>query len=105
MKIRMKADVSGSRDGKAWPRRGAIVDLPETEAVQMCRNGMAEPVAEPDADVETATPPAGEQRSLTTDTASGVVAGPAAKATPAPAAKKAAAAPAKKTAARKPTGK
>lgn len=75
MKIRMKVDVSGSRDGMPWPRRGGVVDLEDDEAAQLCRAGMAEPVAE-DARVETATPPKEEQRVLTTETAASTVPAP-----------------------------
>jgi hypothetical protein len=74
MKVRMKVDVSGGRNGVAWPRRGGTVDLPKDEALQMCRNGMAEPVDSSDDDVETATvPDDSNKRGLTTETAPGVV--------------------------------
>jgi hypothetical protein len=53
----MKVDVSGTRDGAAWPPRGSVLDLPDEEAAQYCANGMAEPVATFGDDVETATPP------------------------------------------------
>lgn len=76
MKIRMKVDISGSRDGMPWPRRGGVVDLGDDEAAQLCRAGMAEPVAEPAARVETATPPKEEQRVLTTETAASTVPAP-----------------------------
>lgn len=67
MKVRMKVDVSGTRNGQEWPRRGSIVDLPDAEAIQMCEAGMAVPVV--DDDVETATLPADEEsRPLTTRT-------------------------------------
>jgi len=56
MKIRMKADVSGSRNGKPWPRRGETVDVPAAEAADMCAAGIAEPVGDKDHKVETATP-------------------------------------------------
>jgi len=74
MKVRLKVDVSGSRDGVAWPRRGGSVDLPKEEAMQMCRNGMAEPVDSSSDDVETATvPDDSSKRGLTTENASGLV--------------------------------
>jgi hypothetical protein len=76
MKIRLKSDVSGSRDGVPWPPRGSVVDLPEEEAVPMCQNGMAVPVDSSGDDIEnTADDRDSETRALTTDSASGVVPG------------------------------
>lgn len=67
MKVRMKVDISGTRNGQEWPRRGSVVDLPDAEAVEMCAAGMAEPVAGDD--VETAALPSDEERRpLTTRT-------------------------------------
>lgn len=77
MLVRMRIDVSGTRNGQEWPRRGSVIELPDEEAAEYCRNGMAEPVAtftgmaEPAptaAGVETATMP---QPELRTDTESG----------------------------------
>ncbi|MFB7595756.1 hypothetical protein [Streptomyces sp. NPDC056160] len=103
MKIRMTADISGSRNGRPWPRRGSTVDLPDGEGADLCAAGLAVPVAVKDADVEKATPAADtEQRQaedkaeektpVTTEQAPAV-----AKKTPArkTAAKKTAASPAK----------
>lgn len=56
MKVRMLIDVSGARNGQPWPPRGQDVDLPDDEAAGLCAAGIAEPVAEPDADVEKAVP-------------------------------------------------
>ena len=59
MKIRMKVDLSGTRNGQPWPARGEVADVPDAEGAALCSAGMAEPVAEPPAEkVETATPPA-----------------------------------------------
>lgn len=63
MRVRMKADVSGDRNGRSWPQRGGEVDLPDDEGAALCANGMAEPVVEdkvekavvPDGDVQTRT--------------------------------------------------
>lgn len=55
MKVRMKVDMSGSRDGEPWPHRGETVDLSDVEGAKLCNSGIAEPVADKDADVETAT--------------------------------------------------
>lgn len=56
MKVRMKVDVSGSRNGQPWPARGGVVDVPNDEGVHLCSVGMAEPVAE-ESEPETATAP------------------------------------------------
>lgn len=73
MKIRMKVDVSGARDGRPWPRRGEVADVSDGEGAALCASGMAEPVAEDK--VETATPPADGEEKRTPDK-------PAAKAAP-----------------------
>jgi hypothetical protein len=52
----MKADISGSRNGQLWPKRGEVMELPDDEAADLCAAGLAEPVAKKDADVETAVP-------------------------------------------------
>lgn len=49
--IRMRVNLSGSRDGKKWPPRGGTLEVPEDEAKQLISQGIAEPA---DA-VETAT--------------------------------------------------
>jgi topoisomerase IA-like protein len=99
MKVRMKVDISGARDGQSWPARGETADLPDEEAASLCASGMAEPVTADD--VETATPPDdAEARVLTTETAAAVTPSqPAAPTEPQAPTKKAA--PAKKTAAKK----
>jgi hypothetical protein len=55
MQVRMKAEITGARDGKPWPVRGEIIDVPDEEAVTLLRNKLAESV--PPADVETAAAP------------------------------------------------
>lgn len=74
MKIRMKTDVSGNRDGQPWPKRGEVVDLPDDEATEMCETGMAEPASKDD-DVETRPDdrPAEKRTALTTQSASALV--------------------------------
>ncbi|WDO09955.1 hypothetical protein ME763_32210 [Streptomyces murinus] len=69
MKIRMKTDVSGSRDGQPWPRRGSTLEVPDAEGADLCKAGIAEPVAKKDAEaVEKATPPDdAEQRQAADD--------------------------------------
>ena len=46
MKIRMKIQLTGTRDGVRWPKVGEVVDLPDHEAARLCANGRAEPVVE-----------------------------------------------------------
>jgi hypothetical protein len=53
MKVRMRDQISGTRNGEPWPPPGGEVDLPEQEAVKLCANGLAVPVAVKD-DVEKA---------------------------------------------------
>lgn len=74
MKIRLKADISGNRNGVAWPSRGSVVDLPDDEALQMLRNGMGETVKSSGSDIETAmVADDSTKRGLTTSSAAGVV--------------------------------
>lgn len=95
MRIRMKTQVSGSRNGVPWPPRGGVLDVPDDEGAELCASGVSVPVADeaddsvetatvPDdaetggaeesgADVEKATPPDDtEKRALTTETAAAV---------------------------------
>lgn len=41
MQVRMTVTLSGTRDGKDWPPRGELVDLPDDEAEHMIRAGLA----------------------------------------------------------------
>lgn len=62
MKVRMKVEVSGHRNGRPWPRRGEVIDLPDEEAAGLCSSGMAEPAGEEGGeDVERAVPPPAEK--------------------------------------------
>ena len=70
MKVRMKAGLTGTRNGEPWPDRGEVIDLPEQEARDLIHSGIAEPVVEDK--VEKATAPKGEQRSRGLTTKSGV---------------------------------
>lgn len=73
MIVRLKGDISGTREGQPWPPRGSVVDLPDDEAAKLCATGMAVPV--PADEVEAAVMPDDvERRTLTTET------GPARKA-------------------------
>ncbi|MFZ3569956.1 hypothetical protein ACOKM5_23400 [Streptomyces sp. BH097] len=64
MQVRMKVTMSGTRNGQDWPPRGELVDLPEAEADDMVRAGLAEMPDEADESeapqVEEATAPKAE---------------------------------------------
>lgn len=57
MKIRMLANISGLRDGVAWPAPGGETVVPDAEGAQLCAQGYAVPVAAP-AEPERAVAPA-----------------------------------------------
>lgn len=42
MKVQMKSRISGTRDGQDWPEIGEVVDLPDTEAVDLLNAGLAQ---------------------------------------------------------------
>jgi hypothetical protein len=67
VKIRMKVEVSGTRDGAPWPPRGDVLEVGDDEGAQLCAAGLATPVV--DDKVETAVPStdAVETRDDTTD--------------------------------------
>lgn len=44
MKVRMKATISGTRDGQEWPSAGEVIDLPDLEAADLIHAQLAEPV-------------------------------------------------------------
>ena len=52
MKIVLKHQISGTRNGETWPAPGSTIDLPDDEAVVLLGQGMAEPAG--DEPVETA---------------------------------------------------
>ena len=56
MKVQIKGDISGSRDGAPWPKRGETMELPDDEGAQLCASGLAVPVSVKDADAEKAVP-------------------------------------------------
>jgi hypothetical protein len=66
MRVRMKTEVSGSRDGQPWPKRGETFEVSDSEGAELCASGMAEPVADGDKDVEKAVPGDSDKRALTT---------------------------------------
>lgn len=55
MRVKLKGDMSGTRDGVPWPCRGEEIDLPDDEGVALCAAGMAVPAGAVDA--EKAVPP------------------------------------------------
>lgn len=69
MRVRMLVSISGTRDGVEWPARGGLVDLPDAEAADMIRAGLAAAfVVEGEVETaaleapETATTPAPKRR-------------------------------------------
>lgn len=61
MRVRMRATLSGTRDGVEWPRAGGYIDLPDQEAEHLLAAGLA--VAGGPAE-ESATPPAAEEKAV-----------------------------------------
>ena len=44
MKVRMKQQLTGSRNGLRWPAPGEVIDVLEVEAADLVGAGLAEPV-------------------------------------------------------------
>lgn len=42
MRVKMKATMSGLRDGQEWPPAGACLDVPAAEGADLCAAGLAE---------------------------------------------------------------
>lgn len=61
MRVRMKVQISGTRDGQEWPAGGGEVELPDEEGAHLCASGLAVPLADGD-EPETATAPEAEKR-------------------------------------------
>ncbi|WP_328620721.1 hypothetical protein [Streptomyces sp. NBC_00354] len=57
MRIRMNVEMSGTRNGEPWPKRGEVAELPTAEAAHLVGAGIAERVPEEAPTVETATAP------------------------------------------------
>jgi hypothetical protein len=105
VKVQIKGDISGSRDGVPWPKRGETMELPDDEGAALCASGLAVPAAETDDEVETAVPADdSEERAdgLTKETAEALTGDAAQPAKPVQPAKKTAA---KRTAAKPAEGK
>jgi hypothetical protein len=60
MKVRMKEQITGTRDSVRWPAPGEEIDLPDGEAMDLCSIGAAVPV--PEEHVEKAVAPQAEKR-------------------------------------------
>lgn len=73
MRVRIAAQVSGSRDGVMWPKVGEELEVPDDEAEDLIRIGIAKPLDAPEDPVveengklaepeeETATVPSGNK--------------------------------------------
>lgn len=65
MRVRMRVNMSGTRNGERWPTRGQVVDLPDREAKRLIANGLAAPADGGDVK-ETAVQPTPEKRKRAT---------------------------------------
>lgn len=58
MRIKMKQEITGMRDGVSWPAIGGTLVVPDAEGALLCSQGIAEPVADaPNAEKRTAPAP------------------------------------------------
>jgi hypothetical protein len=48
MKVKLKVQLSGTRDGVPWPAIGSVVELPDDEARDMMASGVADPTDDKD---------------------------------------------------------
>jgi len=55
MKVKIAADMSGTRNGQDWPKRGTVMDLPDDEARTMLDNGTAKELDADDPEPEPVT--------------------------------------------------
>jgi len=46
VKIKMQQQITGTRDGAAWPAVGDTLVVPDAEGAALCAQGLAVPVAE-----------------------------------------------------------
>ena len=60
MKVRMIVEISGTRDGEEWPRRGGVIDLPDAEAADYIAAGLCEADTTPSAPEVAVVEPATE---------------------------------------------
>ncbi|WP_405799280.1 hypothetical protein [Streptomyces sp. NBC_01506] len=59
MKIRMKVQMSGTRNGQRWPKVGETADIPTGEATHLVASGIAEQAPD-EQPTQTATTPDSE---------------------------------------------
>lgn len=57
MKVKLRVQLSGTRDGVPWPAVGSVVELPDDEARDMLTSGTAEPVNRSDTPESVVTVP------------------------------------------------
>jgi hypothetical protein len=57
MRVKMKVQITGTRNNVSWPGPGEEVTLPDSEGADLCAAGLASPVAESEPDVETRRTP------------------------------------------------
>ena len=62
MKVRMKVEISGTRDDSPWPAIGGELVVSDREGAELCEAGYAEPVAEPAKVEKAVAPPVAEKR-------------------------------------------
>jgi hypothetical protein len=48
MKVQMKYQITGLRNGEPWPEPGTQIDLPDDEGAMVIASGMAEAAQEPE---------------------------------------------------------
>lgn len=41
MRVRMRVGISGTRNGRHWPRKGESIEVPEAEGAHLVASGMA----------------------------------------------------------------
>ncbi len=68
MRVSMSTQISGTRDGAAWPPSGSVIDLPDDEAVALVKAGMATPARDAAPAEHTIAKPAAEQATATPET-------------------------------------
>lgn len=47
MRVRLLVEITGTRDGEPWPPLGDVVDLPDAEATDLVRGGLAVEASDP----------------------------------------------------------
>ncbi len=63
MRIRIAATISGTRNGQDWPPIGTEMDVPDIEGAELCRTGLAQPVAtQPEPERAVSTKPAEKRK-------------------------------------------